>query len=294
MPPYRRSGYGKRRRPYGRRSTYGRTISKRSKKIQYKRAKKRRFVRKTYRSKGTFYKYTTARPQFAWAKALFVRDYYPSATAPYDSFTIANNTALQYQWAANSCYDPDYTSGAAGDQGIYWGTQFDDQFSKYCVYGSKITITGKLNKYDGTNLVSNRIYLWPSDDVGAVGGTESSIMLNPGVKYKVLDTHYTQGNGGKFRITSFARTRDVMGRQVTPEPAAMGGLMGGVGTGSSPADLWFWNLKVVNGYPGAAFTPLQSSNAYYLVMRVRITFFVKLSGRWSTVTSDAYGTTVPV
>jgi len=58
--------------------------SKRSKLIR-----KRQFRKKVLRQRGTFYKLTTDQPVFAWAKALFMQDYYPSATGSYAVFNIA-------------------------------------------------------------------------------------------------------------------------------------------------------------------------------------------------------------
>lgn len=251
------------------------------------------------RQKGTFYKYTTEQPNFAWAKALFMQDYYPSGAGAYTSWNIPANTALTYSWRANDLYDPDYTSGSATDTSIYWAQQFYQQFRQFCVYGSKIVVTGQMFNFGATNQTRNRVYLWPGEEPTSI--SEASIMLNPYAQYRELDPQYQSGNGGHFKIKAFAKTKKIMGRKVdegfdpSGDGSAMGGLLGGTGTGASPTSLWYWNMRFCNGYPSGSGipTPLTTSAAYYVNVRVKITYYVKLFNRVITSGTQSYGTTVP-
>lgn len=250
------------------------------------------------RQKGTFYKITTEQPTYAWAKALFLQDYYPSSTGGYTVFTVPNASSLQYSWRANDLYDPDYSSGSVNDSSIYWGSGFYQQFRQFCVYASKISIKGQMFNYSATNWAHNRVYLWPADEATTI--SESSILVNPFSQYRELDTQYNSGNGGHFKLKAFAKTKKIMGRKIdegydpSGDGSSMGGLLGGVGVGASPTSPWFWNIKFFNGYAGASIpTPSTSSNVYQVVMRVKITYYVKLFNRVLTSGTQSFGVNVP-
>lgn len=250
------------------------------------------------RRKGTFYKYTTETPVFAWTKALFTQDYY-SGNSGYSVFTVAAGTSQLYVWRGNDVYDPDYTSSSVNDASIVWGAGFTQQFRQFCVYASKISVKGQFFNYSATNWTHNRVYLWPSDDLTTP--TETSIGLNPRAQYRDLDPQYNSGNGGHFKFKSFAKTKHIMGRKVeegydpSGDGSGMGGLLGGVGVGAGPTSPWYWNIRFYNGYAGSGVpTPTTSASSYNVYMRVRITYYVKLFNRVTTTGLQNFGTNVPL
>lgn len=212
-------------------------------------------------------------------KGLWVRDYPIDTSA---TLMRISNTggAKVFSWRANSIYDPDYTSAGINDSSVFWGSDINNQYYQYCVHGCKIKISGMIRQLAGTNYNPLRVYLVCSDQANPPAN-ETAILLHPYHKTKIIDPYLTStaGANGWFTMTMKKRSKDIFSRKLIEDVTNDGGLTGGAGTGTSPPNVWFYHLVLINNYPGFTGGAQGSVQDYWLWMRVKMIFYTRLSDR---------------
>lgn len=165
----------------------------------------------------------------------------------YITINVAVGSSSIYQFSANDCYDPNYTS--TGHQPLNYD-QYSALYQKWCVVRSNIVVRPVVN---GTT--SDEIPAWIgvycSPTTTTYPSTENSFVeflrLNPNCSpAKLIGTRESQNDDIAYKRVgaNYSALRDNVKKTIEEIPEQFCGA-----TSTSPSDLWFFNVHAysVNG-----------------------------------------------
>lgn len=178
--------------------------------------------------------------------------------------SVASGVIGAYNFSGNSIYDPDNTGTGST---AYQMSQMATDYTAYRVLGSKIKVRAQsFGSGSGAEGYQNTAWLFPSPDRNGSGPytswTDGQLNVYPYTKerYFNVDDPSRNANRNQWSFKHYASSKKMI-RAYNQQDAS--GLCGGLGTGSSPSQQWWWQIVIANKCAASFDSYLRVEIVYY-------------------------------
>lgn len=207
---------------------------------------KRRKIRRTGNPNSMIMKKSSVMPDRLFVKLNYVDDL--SGTS--------STTTSGWLYSGNDIYDPLTSLGGHQPLG---SSEYGQLYNRFFVRGSKISV-----KFVTAN-AGTSVFIIPSNQ-NVLLPNITTIIEQPDAKYNVVAPGV-----GKTIMKHYWTTKKAFGtKNIGPQDDPYSGYTGGTGTGSSPGNLWYWNIGFRNVDP---------STTGSIFAQVKITYYVEYFSR---------------